>query len=78
MKYELFEQVGLFDPKWRLDDFIDWFARAKDAGLSCMTDDAVLLRRRIHETNTGVTQRQWRTDYVKVVREAMARKRRRS
>ena len=75
MKTKSFKQVGLFDPKWRVGEFIDWFTSAKEAGLSFMMEDKVLLRRRIHETNTGVTQRDWRVDYVKVVREALARKR---
>ena len=72
------EKVGFFDPNFRVGEFIDWFARAKKAALSYELEGTVLLHRRIHETNTGVTQRASRIDYVKAVRQALQRRRRSS
>ncbi len=75
MKTELFHRVGLFGGQWRVGEFIDWLERAKEQGvrIECMSD--VLLQRRIHGTNTGVTQRDALKDYTRIVREALNRKR---
>lgn len=70
-----FERVGLFEPKWRVGEFIDWFMRAREEGLTYELLDTVLLRRRIHETNTGITDRPSRVDYVRIAREALKRRR---
>jgi ABC-type bacteriocin/lantibiotic exporter with double-glycine peptidase domain len=73
-----FDKVGPFNPDLRVGEFVDWFARFQEAELSHHIEDATLLRRRIHETNTGVTRRGARSDYVKVVREALRRRRQNS
>lgn len=52
-----FERVGRFDETLRHVDFIDWYARAIDAGLQTMTLDDVVALRRIHAANTGVRER---------------------
>lgn len=70
----LFAKVGAFDPRFRVGEFIDWMARAKAAGLTTQMLPQETLRRRIHASNTGVTERDSRVDYIKVVREALARK----
>ncbi len=69
-----FDRVGLFDASLRVGEFIDWYARARDAGLRSHLLADILLMRRIHETNTGVTQRTHYRDYVRVAREALRRK----
>ena len=69
-----FERVGYFEPKWRVGEFIDWFMRAQEAGVIYEMLEKVLLRRRIHETNTGVTERSSRVDYVRIMREALRRR----
>lgn len=69
-----FHTVGLFDPQWRVGEFIDWIARAKEHGLRSILVDQVLFLRRIHETNTGVTQRPSRVDYLKIVKASLDRK----
>lgn len=70
-----FEKVGLFNTEWRVGEFIDWLARARDLGLTFTHINQVLYLRRIHETNTGVTERPSRIDYLKIVKEALERKR---
>ncbi len=69
-----FDRVGLFDPSLRVGEFIDWYARARDAGLRAHLEGDIFLMRRIHETNTGIIQRTAYRDYVRVAREALRRK----
>jgi glycosyltransferase involved in cell wall biosynthesis len=70
-----FERVGPFREDIRVGEYIDWYARAKDAGLKFVQISEVVLRRRLHETNTGRLQRDARPDYVRVLREALHRRR---
>ena len=75
IKTDSFWKVGLFDPKWRVGEFIDWMAKANELGLVHATLSDAFLLRRIHETNTGITERPARTDYLKIVKAALDRKR---
>lgn len=75
MRRSVFDRVGLFDPKWRVGEFIDWFDRARQKGVICASVPEVVLRRRIHATNTGVRQRNDRVDYLRIVRAALERRR---
>ncbi len=74
IKMSSFHKVGLFNPKWRMGEFIDWMARAREQALTTKIVSDVFLLRRIHETNTGVTQRPSRTDYLKIIKESLDRK----
>lgn len=76
MRADILRTVGLFDPRWRVGEFIDWLARAKAAG--CVIDilPEVLLRRRIHTTNTGIVDRAKRAQYAQILKDALDRKRR--
>lgn len=69
-----FDEIGFFDERWRVGEFIDWFARAQSAGVQYGVLEDVLLRRRIHDTNTGVEKRAERVDYVGIVRDALKRR----
>jgi len=75
IRKEVFDNVGIFDPKWRVGEFIDWMAKAKDDRVSFEVLPQVLFDRRIHQTNTGITQRPSRVDYVRIARAALLRKR---
>jgi glycosyltransferase involved in cell wall biosynthesis len=78
VKTEFFKLVGMFDPKWRVGEFIDWYSRAQSMNATTSIIPEICLLRRIHGTNTGVTQRDSRLDYVRIAREALARKREQS
>ena len=75
IKSTSFKKVGMLKPKWKVGEFIDWFARAKEMGLRYEMNPGVFLLRRIHETNTGVTERSRLTDYAKIIKESLDRKR---
>ncbi len=72
---ESFDRVGPFDPHLRQADFIDWGARADDAGVRSVTLDDVLLHRRLHDSNLGRTDRGRRVEYVRAARAALHRRR---
>ncbi len=75
IRSSVFAKVGLLDEKLRVGEFVDWMARATNLGLHHESVPDTLLLRRIHDTNVGVTQRDSRGDYLKVVKAALARKR---
>jgi glycosyltransferase involved in cell wall biosynthesis len=68
-------QVGLFDTQWRTGDFIDWYIRATEQGLKSLMLPEVVARRRIHETNMGICQRETQTDYARIMRQVLERRR---
>lgn len=70
-----FHRVGFFDPKWRVGEFIDWIERAKGLPLTTFCVQEVLIHRRIHETNTGVRDRDARSDYLRIIKESLERRR---
>lgn len=70
-----FERVGGFDSSLRVGETIDWIARARAAGIAMGELERVVLRRRIHATNTGRRQRQARSDYLRVLKASLDRQR---
>ncbi len=70
-----FNKVGMFNEKLQLGEFVDWFGRARDLGLKHKLMNEIVLWRRIHTTNVGITKRRHLNDYTAILREALARKR---
>ncbi len=70
-----FERVGAFREDVKVGEFIDWWARAEESGLSAIHIPGVVLRRRIHSSNTGIVLAGSRADYARVLRAALARRR---
>ncbi|WP_254567314.1 glycosyltransferase family A protein [Oscillatoria sp. HE19RPO] len=75
IKKEAFERVGLFENQWKLGEFIDWYLKAMEAGLKSVMLPDLVLRRRIHQTNTGIRDRDFRKDYVRIVKASLDRRR---
>ena len=72
---ELLERVGPFEESIRIGDFIDWQARAEDAGARILLLDDVVLKRRIHLWNMGREEAATaRIEYVRVVRRIRERR----
>lgn len=71
----VFNRVGPFREDVKVGEFIDWWARAEEANVRAAFIDEVVLRRRIHGTNTGIIQAGSRQDYVRVLRAALERRR---
>jgi glycosyltransferase involved in cell wall biosynthesis len=71
----VFERAGLFSSEFRVGEFLDWYGRAMDAGLNSVLLDEVLLQRRIHSDNMGVRERDKRSDYLRVFKASLDRRR---
>lgn len=72
----LLERIGRFDERLRVGDFVDWHARADEAGARTLLIDDVLLRRRVHGSNMGRGGDEQRLGYVHAVRAALHRRQR--
>jgi hypothetical protein len=75
IRRESLVRAGAFADNLSVGEFIDWFARAKDLGLTNRLETDVWLRRRIHGDNLGVRERSARGDYLRVLKAAMDRRR---
>lgn len=70
-----FDRAGPFDTAIRIGEFIEWFARAKDAGLAPVMLPELTCRRRIHKNNTGRRDRDKRHDYLHALKKTLDRRR---
>ena len=77
IKRESFFRVGTFATNWRVGEFVDWYLKAKEAGLKSTMLDGVVLKRRIHTENMGIRERDFRTDYVRIIKASLDRRRKR-
>lgn len=75
IRRETFLRVGPFATDLKVGEFIDWYARATELGLTTTVIPEVVLRRRLHGSNTGIRERDSRLDYVRVLRAALTRRR---
>lgn len=75
MRRSAFDRVGGFRTDLACGEMIDWFARANDAGVVVVQIDNVVLRRRIHGTNTTILAKESRRDYLRVLRASLDRRR---
>ena len=70
-----FLRVGLFDEDRRLGEFVEWQLRAEECGLRREVLPLVVLRRRIHDSNTTARLASERGEYLSVLRTALLRRR---
>jgi len=75
IKREKFATVGRFSTALRVGEFVEWYARATELGFQDTIIPEVVLRRRIHAANSGIVHRDARSDYVRVIKAAMDRRR---
>jgi glycosyltransferase involved in cell wall biosynthesis len=70
-----FRQVGPFLTQWEAGEFLDWYGRAKLAGLREASTGGAILFRRIHRNNYMRQHPASRADYLKILKSALDRKR---
>jgi len=75
IRQDAFLKVGLFDETLTIGEGVDWLARANDAEIRSVVLPDVLLRRRLHETNIGITKKDMRQDYARALKAALDRRR---
>lgn len=77
VRRSVFDRIGFFDPSLKLGETVDWVARFEESGLLAAAVDLVVVRRRIHGANTTIKQRDRLSDYVKVLKASIDRRRNR-
>ena len=75
IKRAAFDRVGKFLGDWKVGEFIDWYARAVELQIRSLVLPELLLWRRIHDSNQGVRERQSVSDYARVLKAKLDRKR---
>ena len=75
IKRNAFFRVGLFKGDLKVGEFIDWYARAVELKVRSLVLPELFLWRRIHDSNQGVRERQSVSDYARVLKAKLDRKR---
>jgi glycosyltransferase involved in cell wall biosynthesis len=70
-----FDVVGGFSTTLRVGVGVDWYARARDAGLKEAVPPFVVLERRLHASNNGIRERESRLQYLHVLKQSLDRRR---
>lgn len=69
----LFDDVGGFDTRLKIAADVDWFARAKDAGVPTSVFDRLVLHKRIHGGNLAGDAKVNNTELLSLLRASLAR-----
>lgn len=75
VRRDAFLRVGDFDESGELGEVIDWYARARALELPEATLSDTLVRRRIHAANTGVRRAADKSQYARIAKAALDRRR---
>jgi len=75
IKRQAFFRVGLFETRWKIGAEMSWYLRAKEAGLKIMILPDLVLLRRIHESNKGITKRSFINQRAQILKAALNRRR---
>ena len=75
IRRESFARVGPFSEDVKVGVTVDWYARAKEAGLRDAVLPEVVLERRLHLTNNGLRERDSRQQYLHVLKASLDRRR---
>jgi glycosyltransferase involved in cell wall biosynthesis len=75
IRRDSFDRVGPFATDLRVAETVDRYARAIDGALKGLTLPQVVLERRLHPQNSGMRERDARSDYLQVIRASMERRR---
>jgi len=76
IRAEVCRRVGPFDTRWQIGNFVDWYLRAREAGVRDVMLPEIVLRRRLHADNMGVRERESRRAYARILKHALDRRRR--
>lgn len=71
-----FLRVGPFETRWQVGEFIDWYLKAVERDLKSLMMPEVVLKRRLHNTNTVIRERKSQTDYIRILKASLDRRRR--
>lgn len=68
IKKKSFEEIGDFNTKVKIGDFIEWFALAKRKGIQHRLIDDVLGKRRLHLDNMSVKDKSERNSFAQIMK----------
>ena len=72
----IYVPFSTFQHAFNRGEDVDWFARARDLGVSTAVVDEVLLDKRVHDANISMDVEANNANLLKVVRESLQRKKR--
>jgi glycosyltransferase involved in cell wall biosynthesis len=75
VKRDAFHRVGNFPGALKVGEFIDWYGRAVQLQIRSVTLPDLFLFRRIHDSNQGIRERQSISDYARVLKATLDRRR---
>lgn len=75
IRRESFFRAGLFDAKWQIGDFVDWYLKAMEKGLKSFMIPDLVMKRRIHENNMVIRQKRLQSDYLRILKASLDRRR---
>lgn len=78
LRAEAWHRVGPMETDLLLGEFISWYSRAVDAGLKMLMLPDVVYERRVHGNNTVIRARDAYSDYLRVVKATLDRRRARA
>ena len=75
IRRETFLQIGFFETSWKLGEFIDWYAKAIEQGMSSIMLPDIVVKRRLHGANQTIRERDAQRDYVRILKASLDRRR---
>lgn len=75
VRRDAFFRVGLFSTGLRVGIGVDWHARSNEIGLKSSVPPIVVLERRLHAENNGIRERQFKPQYLHVLKASLDRRR---
>jgi glycosyltransferase involved in cell wall biosynthesis len=72
---ETLRAIGPFNEGFRIGDFIEWYGRAVDAGLTAAMLPQVVVMRRLHGANLSLTRQSNAQEYTSVLKAVLDRRR---
>lgn len=77
VRRDAFHRVGYFDENFTIGSVMDWYLRARDAGLCMRVLPDVFLFRRVHDENLSTRRKDRQVDYVRILKAGLDRQRKR-
>jgi glycosyltransferase involved in cell wall biosynthesis len=74
IRKEIFDRVGNFNTDLRSGEDLDWFVRAKEAGIVSKHMDEILVSRRLHDKNLTYSNHSTKADLLRVFKASIDRK----
>jgi len=75
IKRASFVRVGLFESSLKIGEFMDWYLKAKECGLKSIVLPDIVAKRRIHGANQSIHEKQYQSDFVKILKKSLDRRR---